>query len=471
MSALLEGAVQLVDRGLHPATIVKGYEQALARALGELREIAEPVSADSEEWLAKVAATCIQTKLVAEGAKNLPRLLASAVIQAAEKQGDGYKLDTSRITVRRMPGGGLADSRLIPGVVLPKDLIDPSMPKRLENAKIAVGDVSLVLKKTVADAKLTMTDPKMVGKIGEHRRADLKKIGDRIIATGADVVINREGIDDLVANQFANAGMMAMRHAKIGDIANLAKATGATIVDAKHDITSDDLGFAALVEERKVEGANPSDRWLFVEGCKNPKALTLLLRGGNWYVVDEAERSVNDALMALKNLVERPAILAGGGATEAEISARVMKWSETLQGREQIAVQAFASALEEIPQSLALNAGMHPIDSMVEVRTRHARGGKWFGIDPMERKVKDMYSNEVFEPLAVKEEVLKAATDTACMILRIDAVFDKAPPRAYRMRSEMPEEEKKSRSRQNEELDERAEKFDPTKPVDRRYPL
>jgi archaeal chaperonin len=462
MSALLEQAVQLADRGVHPATITNGYSVALAKALSDLREMAEHVLPDSKEWLVKVAATSIQTKLVAKGAKDLPELMASAAMQVAEKQGDGYKLDTSKITVRSMPGGSLADTRLIQGMVLPKGLIDPSMPKRLENVKIAVGDVSLVIKKTIFDAKVTISDPKMVGKLGAVRRAELKKMGDGVIATGANVLVNREGIDDLVANQFANAGMMAVRHAKIGDVANLAKATGATVVNGRTDISSDDLGFAALIEERKVEGVNFGDRWLFVEGCKDPKALTLLLRGGNWYVVDEAERSINNALMAMKMLMERPAVVAGGGAVEVELASRVMDWSRTIEGREQVAAEAFAIALEEIPKALATNAGMDAINAMTELRSRHAQGGKWFGIDATEAKVKDMYSTQVFEPLAVKEEVLKAATETACLIIRTDAVIQR-PKDVPRTRKRPPV----LTSKEKEEFAERVQK--PPRRVDRRY--
>jgi len=431
MSALLEKAVELADSGVHPAMIVNGYNLALAEALRSLREVAERFPADSEEWLVRVAASSIQTKLVGQGAKDLASILVAAATQVAEKRDGGYNLDTSKIIVRTLSGGALADTRLIRGMVLQKGLIDPSMPKRLENVKIALGDVSLVLKKTKFDAKVTMSDPKMVGKLGQARRASLKSMGDRVIATGANVIINREGIDDLVANQFANEGMMAVRHAKIGDMANLAKATGATIANGRTDITSDDLGFAALVEERKVEGQDWGDKWLFIEGCKDPKALTILLRGGSWYVVDEAERSVNDALMAIKDVMEKPAVVVGGGAAEVEVASWIKGWSRTLEGRKQLAAEAFADALEELPKALAENAGMDAINAMTELRSRHAQGGKWFGIDVMQAKVKDMHSSGVFEPLAVKEEVLKVATETACMILRIDKVLQKpkAAPR------------------------------------------
>lgn len=478
MSALLEEAVQLADRGVHPATIARGYHLALARALSELREIAEPVAPDSKEWLTRVAATSIQTKLVGKGVEGLPELLASAAIQVAERLGDNYKLDMSKIAIRRMPGGSLTDTRLVRGVVLEKDLIDRSMPKRLENVKILVGDVSLVLKKTIAEAKISITDPRMVGKLGQERRAQLKKIGDRVIASGADVLINREGIDDLVANQLANFGIMAVRHVKIGDITNLAEATGATVVDAKRDITAGDLGFAALVEERQLEGQSSGGRWVFIEGCKDPRALTILLRGGTWHVVDEAERSIKDALMAIKDLLEKPSTVAGGGAVEAEISSRIHRWSVSLKGREQLAADAFANALEQIPQALATNAGMHAIDAMAELRSRHGLGGKWFGIDAKEAKVKDMHSKQVFEPLSVKEEMLKAATETACLILRIDNVLQMAKVQPRRRRhGDMPALDELNDltpaqlGKVRDQLAENAVELDPSKPVDRRYPL
>lgn len=472
MSALLEGAARLIERGVHPSTIVRGYTLTLQKTLSELEEIAEPVPAGSKEWLIKVASTSMHTKLAAKGSKELPELLATAAIQVADRTDNNYTLDTNRIAVKKHPGGGsLADTRLIHGFVLEKDLIDRDMPKQLENVKIVVGDVSLVVKKTIADHKISMTDPRTIAKLGLDRRARLKEMSDRIIASGAKVLINREGCDDLVAHHLAQAGIMAVRHAKIGDVTHIAEATGATVVDAKRDITAEDLGFAALVEERKVEGAKRTSKWLFIEGCKDPKATTILLRGGNWWVVEEADRSIHDALRAIKSLMERPAVVAGGGAIEAELSSRILKWSISLEGREQLAAEEFANSLEEIPLALAKSAGMDTINAIAEIKSKHALGGKWFGVDVKERKVTDTYVSGIIEPLAVKETVLKAATETACLILRIDGIFDKEKPRAYRRRSEMPKEEKKGHSREVEELHNRADKFDPEKPVDRRYPL
>jgi archaeal chaperonin len=481
MSALLEEGVKLADAGVHPAAIVRGYTLALAKALDELDEVAERVPMDTEEWLIKVAATSLQTKLAAKGVEALPEMLASAALQVAEKRGDEYKIDLDKVNIRRMPGGSLSETRLIHGVVLEKDLIDKSMPKRLENVRIVVGDVSLVIKKTIAEAKLTMIDPKMVGRLGLERRAELKKMGDRLIATGANVVINREGMDDLVANQLARAGMMGVRHVKIADVTRLAEATGATVTNAKGDIRPEDLGFAELVEERHIEGQIMGGTWVFVEGCKDPKALTILLRGASWHIVDEAERSIKDALMAIKVLLEKPAVVSGGGAVEAELSSRIRKWSSTVEGREQMAAEAFARALEEIPNALATNSGMHAVDAIAELRSKHAQGGKWFGIDAKEAKVQDMRANMVFEPVAVKEEVLKAATETACLILRIDRMLDrtKVQPsrRTKRAHGDLPALEDLDKlspsqlSRVRDKLAEKTKPLDPTKPQDARYPL
>jgi chaperonin GroEL (HSP60 family) len=251
---------------------------------------------------------------------------------------------------------------------------------------------------------------------------------DTVSEAGATVVVCQKGIDDIAQHYLAKAGILAVRRAKESDMTKLAKATGARVVNNFEDLSSKDLGFAATVEERKVE----EDKWVFIEGCKNPKAVSILIRGGTQRIVDEAERSLHDALMVTKDVVEKPAVVAGGGAAEAEASYRVMKWAEKLSGREQLAAQKFAEALESIPIALAENAGLDPIDAQVEFRAKHAEDGKWFGIDASSGKIRDMYQREVFEPLAVKEQMIKSATEAASMLLRIDDVIAagkmKTPP-------------------------------------------
>jgi chaperonin GroEL (HSP60 family) len=275
------------------------------------------------------------------------------------------------------------------------------------------------IEKTEFDAKLNINDPSMMKKFIDEETKLLKTMVDKVVQVGANVVIAQKGIDDIAQHYLAKAGVLTIRRAKESDMTKLAKATGGRIVNNFEDLSKKDLGYAALVEERKVE----EDKWVFVEGCKNPKAVTLLIRGGTQRIVDEAERSLHDAIMVTKDVLENPAVVAGGGASEAECAARIFKWAETLTGREQLAAQKFAEALETIPIALAENAGLDPIDAQVELRAKHSGRGKWYGIEAHEGKIKDMYQAEVFEPLAVKEQVIRSAAEAANMILRIDDVI------------------------------------------------
>jgi chaperonin GroEL (HSP60 family) len=260
----------------------------------------------------------------------------------------------------------------------------------------------------------------MMKKFLDEETKMLKAMVDKVAEVGGNVVVCQKGIDDIAQHYLAKAGILAVRRAKESDMTKLARATGGRVVNNFEDLTTSDLGFAAVVEERKVE----EDKWVFVEGCKNPKAVTILLRGGTQRIVDEGERSLHDALMVTKDVIEKPAIVAGGGAAEAEAAYQVMKWAEKLSGREQLAAQKFAEAMESIPIALALNAGMDPIDAQVDFRAKHAmENGTWFGIEAADGKVKDMYQRQVFEPLAVKLQVIRSATEAASMILRIDDVI------------------------------------------------
>ena len=294
------------------------------------------------------------------------------------------------------------------------------MPKLVEKAKIALISAPFEIEKTEFDAKLNINDPSMMKKFLDEETKMLKGMVDKIVEVGATVVVCQKGIDDIAQHYLAKAGVLAVRRAKESDMTKLAKATGARVVNNFEDLSPSDLGYAALVEERKVE----EDKWVFVEGCKNPKAVTILIRGGTQRIVDEGERSLHDALMVTKDVIERPAVVAGGGAAEAEVASQVLQWADKLSGREQLAAQKFAEALESIPIALALNAGMDPIDAQVEFRAKHAtENGKWYGIEAADGKVKDMYQRQVFEPLAVKVQIIRSATEAASMILRIDDVI------------------------------------------------
>jgi len=417
--ALLEKAEELIARDVHPTLIVDGYRKAAAKALEVLQNISIKISPEDREWLVKVAKTSMLSKLVAKEAADLANLVVDAVLTVAEKTPTGYKVDADNIKVDKKPGGSLKDTKLIKGVVLDKEVVHAGMPKRVENAKIALINAPFEIEKTEFDAKLNITDPSMMKKFLDEENALLKSMVDKVVATGANVVICQKGIDDVAQHYLAKAGVLAVRRVKESDMTKLAKATGGRIVTNFDDLTPNDLGYAELVEERKVE----EDKWVFVEGCKNPKAVSILIRGGSQRVVDEAERSIHDAIMVTKDVIEKPAVVVGGGATEAEVAYQILKWAETLSGREQLAAQKFAEALESLAITLAENAGMDPIDVQVELRAKHAEGQKWFGVDVKEGKLADMYSKEVFDPLVVKEQIIKAATDAASMILRVDDVI------------------------------------------------
>src|SRR5271169_3019031 len=417
--ALLEKAEELIDKGVHPTVIVEGYNKAARKAVEFLGEFAEKILPTNKEWLIKIARTSMQTKLVSREAQDLAELVVAAALQVAEKTGTTYKVDISNIKVEKKPGGSLKDTKLIMGFVLDKEVAHSGMPRRIEGAKIAIVNAAFEIEKTEFDAKLNISDPSMMKKFLDEETHMLKDMSDKVVAIGANVLVCQKGMDDIAQHYLAKAGVLAVRRVKESDMTNLAKATGARIANNFDDLSSKDLGSADLVEERKVE----QDKWVFVEGCKNPKAVTILIRGGTQRIVDEAERSMHDALMVSKDVVEKPAIVAGGGAPEAEVAAQVMKWTEKLNGREQLAAQKFAEALETIPICLATNAGLDPIDTMVEIRAKHAEGGKWFGVEAKQGKVMDMHRESVIEPLAVKEQIIRSATEAACMILRIDDVI------------------------------------------------
>jgi archaeal chaperonin len=425
--ALLEKAEELLDKDVHPTVIVDGYSKAAKKAIEALEDIAEKVSAENKDWLVKVARTSMQTKLVFKEAEQLAEMVVDATLAVAEKVERGYRVDIDNVKVEKKPGGSLKDTKLIQGIVLDKEVVHSGMPKVVQKAKIALLSAPFEIEKTEFDAKLNINDPSMMKKFLDEETKMLRGMVDKIVEVGATVVVCQKGIDDIAQHYLAKDGILAVRRAKESDMTKLAKATGARVVNNFQDLSPSDLGYAANVEERKVE----EDKWVFVEGCKNPKAVTILIRGGTQRIVDEGERSLHDALMVTKDVIERPAVVAGGGAAEAEAASQVLKWADKLSGREQLAAQKFAEALESIPIALALNAGMDPIDAQVEFRAKHAtENGKWYGIEAADGKVKDMYQRQVFEPLAVKVQIIRSATEAASMILRIDDVIAAGKSRA-----------------------------------------
>jgi thermosome len=423
---LLNKAQELVERSVHPTIIIDGYKKASDKALEVLEKIAISIDPSSTDYPKKVAMTSMASKLVAEHREYLADLVVKAILAVAEKDGDKYKADVDDVKVEKKPGESTAETKLIQGVVLDKEIAHSGMPKRVEKAKIALLDCPLEIEKTEFDAKINIESPEQMDAFLKQEEDMMRDMVDKIAKTGANVVLCEKGIDDLVQHFLARKGIIAVRRNKKSDMEKLAKATGAKIVTNLDSMTSADLGYAALVEERKIG----DDKMTFIEGCKHPKAVTILIRGGTQRIVDEAERSVHDALCVVRDVVEEPKIVAGGGAPELEVSRMLKKYAETLPGREQLAVKAFAEALEAVPITLTENAGLDPIDIISELRARHEKGETWAGIEVNNGKVQDMAKAGVYEPLAVKKQIVKSATEASTMILKIDDVIASGKMRA-----------------------------------------
>ena len=425
---LLSRAEELIDKNIHPTIIIDGYKMAAEKALETLDKIAMPVDLKSQDYLKKAAITAMASKLVAEYKEYLADIVVKAMMTVAEKQDNTYKVDVEDVKVEKKTGESLRNTSLINGVVLDKEIVHSGMPKRVEKAKIALLDASLENEKPELDAKINIENPAQIEAFLKQEEAMLKDMVDKIVASGANVVICQKGIDDMVQHFLARRGIIAIRRAKKSDMEKLAKATGGKIVSRLDDISPADIGYAALVEERRIG----DDKMTFIEGCKNPKAVTILIRGGTERLNAEAERSIHDALCVIRDLILEPRIVAGGSAPELEMANALKKYAETLPGREQLAVRVFAEALESITITLSENAGLDPIDILSDLRSRHEKGETWAGIEVIEGKVQDMSKVGVFEPVAVKKQIIKSATEAASMILKIDDVIAsgkmKGPP-------------------------------------------
>ena len=417
--SLLENAESLINQDVHPTIIVDGYKKAAKKAKQFLEEIADSVTADDKSILTKIAKTSMQTKLVRKDSGHLADLVVKAISSVAEKDMDNITVDIDDIKVEKKAGGSIKDSEIISGIVLDKEIVHGGMPKKIGEAKIALINTALEISKTETDAKINISNPQQMKSFLDEENRMLKNMVDKVIASGANVVLCQKGIDDMAQHYLAKANMLAVRRVKESDLTKLAKATGARIVTNLDDLFEKDLGSAQNVEERKIE----EDKWVFIEGCRHPKSVTLLLRGGSQRVVDEVERSAHDAIMVVRDVMEFPSIVAGGGAPETYTASKIRSWSKSLDGREQLAAEKFAESLESIPLTLSENAGMDPIDTLAMLRSKQLKGEKWTGIDAMKGKVTNMKSSDIIEPLAVKNQVISAASEAACMILRIDDVI------------------------------------------------
>jgi thermosome len=425
---LLSKAEELLDQNLHPTVIVEGYRKAANKALETLEKIAIPVEPTDKESLRKIAMTSMASKIVSENRGQLAELSVDAVLHVAQKVAGEYRVDLDDIMIEKKPGESIASTRLVNGIILSKEAAHSDMPKRVEKANIALLNTALEVKKTQFDAKINIDNPQQMEAFLHEEESMLRSMVEKISSAGANVVICEKGIDDMAQHFLAKKGILAVKQAKESDMSKLAKATGGKLVATLDSLTKEDLGYAELVEERKIG----DDKMTFIEGCKNPKAVAILIRGGTQRIVDEAERSIHDSLCVVRDVVQQPSIVAGGGAPEEEVARALRKYAQTLPGREQLAVMSFTDAIEIVPITLGENAGLDPIDVLSELRVQHEKGKVWTGVNVYSGKVEDMQKLEVLEPLAVKKQMIKSATEAATMILRVDDVIAggkmKTPP-------------------------------------------
>ena len=416
---LLAKAEELLSKDVHSSVIIDGFQAASEKSLEILDEIAKKVQDNDKETLLKIAATSMESKLISEDIDILSKIVVDAILKITETKNQKSSVDLDNIKVEKKAGGSITDTALVKGIVLDKEIVHSGMPTKIQQAKIALINTALEIEKTEMSAEIRINDPTQMQMFLEEENRMLKSMVDKLHSIGTNVVICQKGIDDMAQHFLAKYGILGVRRVKESDMTKLAKATGGRITTNLEDISEKDLGTSDLVHQKKVE----SDKWVFVEGCRNPQSVTLLIRGGSQRVVDEVDRSIHDALMVVKDVIERPAIVAGGGAPEALLAAFLKDWSESFDGRQQLAIKKFAEALEIIPLTIAENAGMDPIDTMVTLRAKQSEGKKWSGINAKDGKVGDMLSLNIVEPVVVKEQIIKSATEAASMILRIDDVI------------------------------------------------
>ncbi|MAI01517.1 thermosome subunit beta [Nitrosopumilus sp.] len=417
--ALLARAEDLLKKDVHSSTIIEGFQAASEKVLEIYSQLSKKVEPDDKATLLKIASTSMQSKLISEDSSSLSKIVVDAILSIATKKGDEYFVDLENIKVEKKPGGSIDDTQIVKGIVLDKEIVHSGMPTRIDNASIALINSALEIEKTEMSAEIRITDPTQMQMFLEEENRMLKTMVDKLHDVGANVLICQKGIDDIAQHYLAKHGIMAVRRVKESDMIKLSKATDGRVISNLDDLTEKDLGSADLAHQKKVE----SDKWVFIEGCKHPQSVTLLIRGGTQRVIDEVDRSIHDSLMVVKDVIEKPEIVAGGGAPESFAAAQLKDWADNFDGREQLAIKKYAEALEVIPLTISENAGMDPIDTMATLRSKQNQGQKWTGIDAKNTKIADMMAINVVEPIAVKEQIIKSATEAACMILRIDDVI------------------------------------------------
>jgi len=429
---LLGKAEELLDQKIHSTMVVSGYGKAFQKAEEVLQKLGIPVDLEDRETLRKVAVTSMASKVVGEARQHLAKIAVDAVKQIVEQRGEKNTADIDNIQIIKKEGKSLADTELIQGIILDKEVVHPGMPRRIEKAKIALINAALEVKKTEISAEIRIREPTQMKAFLDQENRMLKDMVEKVEKAGANVLICQKGIDDLAQHLLAKEGIMAARRAKESDMEKLAKATGGRIINNLDDLKAKDLGEAGLVEERKIG----NDKMVFIEKCKDPKSVSILIRAGLEKMIDEAERAIHDALSVVADVIEKNQVVAGGGAVEAELAKELRDYATKVGGREQLAIEAFADSVEAIPKTLAENAGLNTIDMLVTLRSAHQKEkGGTMGVDVFSGDVTNMLEKGVIEPVWVKQHALKSATEVVSMILRIDDVIAATKPKAEGMPS------------------------------------
>jgi thermosome len=424
---LLKKAGDLLDQEIHPSIIIAGYQKASEKALERLRELAMDVDMDDRDTLMKLAMTSMRSKTVAQSSEHLSALVIDAIRQIIEHRDGEVIADVDNVQIVKKEGKSLAETELIKGIIIDKEVVHAGMPKKIENAKIALIDSPLEVEKTEFDAEIRIRSPDAIKAFLDQESEMLMKMVNQVKDSGANILFAQKGIDDVAQHFLAKAGIMAARRVKKSDMEKLAKATGGKVISNLSDLKPTDLGACGLVEERKVG----DDKMIFVEECSDPQAVAIFVRAGLERMIDEAERALNDALYVISDVAEMPKMVPGGGAIETELSKAVRSYATQVGGREQLAIEAFGDALEVVPRTLAINAGLDVLDTMVAIKAAHDKEGGWsVGVNVFDEGVVDMLEQGVVEPMAVKLQAIKSAVEVGSMILRIDDVVAATAPEA-----------------------------------------
>jgi len=427
---LLRKAEELLEQGIHPTVVVSGYRKALEKAKETLEKVGIPVDLEDRETLKKVASTSMGSKAVGVAKSHLAEIAIDAVKQIAEKRGERNVADIDNVQIIKKEGKSLFDTELVKGIIVDKEVVHAGMPKRVENAKIALVNTALEVEKTEFSAEIRIRDPTQMKAFLDQETRMLKEMVEKIKKAGVNVVICQKGIDDVAQHFLAKEGILAVQRAKESDMEKLARATGGRVVNSLDDLSAKDLGEAGLVEERKIG----EDKMVSVEKCKDPRSVTVLLRAGLERMVEEADRAMHDGLSVVADVTEYNKIVAGGGAVEEAITKELRDYATKVGGREQLAIEAFAGSMEIVPKALAENAGLESIDILVALRSAHEKPkGLFKGVDVFSGKIIDMHDNGVIEPVKVKEQAIKSATEAASMILRIDDVIAATKPKEEKL--------------------------------------